>query len=178
MVLHSLAQQRLIHDNIHKYAAPALRFLQPEISTCDVTVLPALLIDIRAIFDDLLTEEAHIDPVLFRNLKLFLHSIFDGLYEKQGSLSTLVCRPPAPPGQTWIAGDNGYYRLDIDVSLLQELADEGAIDEDIAEILGCSLRTVQRRRREAGIRKRNYTELSDGDLRLVSTLSNRLTESH
>lgn len=175
--MYSLAQQRLIHDNIHHYARPALDFLQPEGSACTVTLLPSLLVDIRAMFDDLLKEELHLDPLLFRNLKLFLHTIFDDLYEKQGSLESLVDCPPAPPGQTWILGDNGYHRLDIDLRLLRELAEEGATDEDIAQLLGCGLRTVQRRRKEAGIRKRDYTEMSDGDLHLVS-LSGRVTECH
>ena len=75
---------------------------------------------------------------------------------------------PAPPGQVWENVDGHRRRLVLDIQLLRVLSDEGMMDKEIAEFMCCSRRTVQRRRHDEGIVKRNWTSLSDEDLKEVN----------
>lgn len=52
----------------------------------------------------------------------------------------------------------------LDLELLQSMSEVGMTDEEIAEMFNCSRSTVQRRRAEGHIRKRDFSQLSDEDL--------------
>lgn len=79
---------------------------------------------------------------------------------------------PPPPGRQWERSPvTGARRLGVDIELLCMLAQEGMTDHEIAKHLMCSRITVVRRRRELGIKKRAWTELSQEDLVEVSGTS-------
>ncbi|KAE8227703.1 hypothetical protein CF326_g7394 [Tilletia indica] len=71
-------------------------------------------------------------------------------------------------GQQWIETENGQWKLNIPLDLLLELTEMGFTEASCAVFLGCSERTLRRRKHELGIKKYNDQELSDEDVTQVS----------
>jgi DNA-binding NtrC family response regulator len=87
-------------------------------------------------------------------------------------MSILEDGAPAPPERQWEkCPRTGARRLGINVELLTTLAEEGMKDSEIATHLRCSRITVFRRRKQLGIQKRAWSNLSQEDLVEVSLIS-------
>ncbi|KAE8206338.1 hypothetical protein CF327_g7573 [Tilletia walkeri] len=77
--------------------------------------------------------------------------------------------------QEWIKSDSGQWKITVPHDLLLELVEMGFGDRDCAVFLGCSERTVRRRRAELGIKRRDSSDLSFEE---VVNLLRRLRTMH
>lgn len=71
---------------------------------------------------------------------------------------------PPLPSRIFCRNREGVRQLQIDEDKLLLHFNAGMEDDGIARVLGCSRRTVIRRREELGLKKRLWTELSDDEL--------------
>ncbi|KAE8217299.1 hypothetical protein CF319_g8584 [Tilletia indica] len=69
----------------------------------------------------------------------------------------------------WIRTESGRAKIHIPTDLLIELLELGFSDKDSALFLGCSERTVRRRRKELDLQKWNDRDLSDEELSNILT---------
>jgi hypothetical protein len=157
--------QRQIERNVLDFSQPAEAFLQGSMGDLQVEQVPAYLVGINNLLSDLQEHEFSLDPVMYTSLRVHLHNVQDSL--EQAQLLEALPGPPAPPGKSWVIED-GRRKLDINLDDLKALCDEGAIDEDIGDVLGCCRKTVQRRRAELGMMKREFSPISRDNLVLVS----------
>ncbi|CAD6883940.1 unnamed protein product [Tilletia caries] len=81
-----------------------------------------------------------------------------------------------PQPQSWYRGERNALTLPLDYDLLVELFELRFTDEEIAIFLNCSRRTVQRRRDDLSLSKREQADLSHEDLcQLVLDVRNKGT---
>ena len=163
---YSSSMQSWVERAVRDFARPCQVFLSTSAGHRPITYLPQLIVGLDLLLLDLQEQELSLDPVLYTQLRVFLHSLQEELEQCQ-RLGMVVQEPPAPPGREWITGEDGIRRLDINEDDLRALCEEGAIDEDIGDLLGCCMKTVQQRREALNLKKRVFANLSRDDLTLV-----------
>jgi len=121
------------------------------------TTLSNLLIDFHR-------QQLRFPVDLARRLGICLRNGLDQLDMLQNQMRDLTDGAPTPPSRTWELLPRGGRRLVLDIELLAQLADHGMEDKEIMRFLHCGLNTIKRRRKEYGIKKRDYADLTDDDL--------------
>ena len=169
-MLFSVAECRQLEALVHNHSSPVLAYIHSSPFERDPYQLPNHINDITNLLVDLRRLEQQIPPPNFRRINIDLQHILDLLDNLQHRINDLVDGAPAPPGQRWERIPGQRRRLVVDMELLKMLAEEGMVDWEIAIFLHCSIRTIKRRRKEAGIVKREWRIMSDDDLMTVSIL--------
>ena len=136
-----------------------------------ITSLNNLAIDLKRM-------ETRIPPPTFWQLCVRLRNTLKTLEVLQEDAANLVAGAPAPPARQWEILPRGGCKLVLNRAVLQELCEVGMADWEIAQFMRCCRKTVVRRRKEWGIEKRNWHDISLEDLVLVSSSSANLNESH
>ena len=127
--------------------------------------------DIRSILKDLDQHELYLDPVTYRQLSRHATLIQEGLEDVQSNWDgTKVAFNEVTRTWGWNQRTRAY-RLNIDPEEIIRLSRLGMEEGEIARTLGCSRPTLWARKKELGIGKQVYSDLSDEDLELVSLRS-------
>ena len=176
--LPAFQQALLLHDRsielegeFNRYSALALALIHSDPAGREPADLPIHINDITSLLNDFRRLEYRLPPPLFARCERELQNILDLLEEMQSVSETCMEGARAPPGQTWENVDGRRRKLVLDLQLLQVLVEEGMTDNEIAEYMCCSRRTVQRRRQDEGLVTRIWTPLSDEDLNEVNRAS-------
>ena len=140
---------------------------------CDPAVRSPLpiahyLIGLQQILDLLGRLEPCIPRERWWEMALAVRNMRETLEALEESMGFSEGLPPHAPMKEWTRDNGGRPKQVIDVQELLQYHYDGYSDAYIAKVLGCSVRTLQRRRDEAGITKRNFSDIDDTALALVS----------
>ncbi|EKD05022.1 hypothetical protein A1Q2_00671 [Trichosporon asahii var. asahii CBS 8904] len=154
--------QRLLHLEI----TPIVSWLESEPEDRDYTLLG----DFIGIAEDVLEAWHQLFGAIprgkFSQVYILLENFYKTLASRQGFLddqpepsSVSLGRLPSQPGL------QGAPRLDIDlVQLCSLLSIRDLTYEEIGHLAGCSGKTVQRRAKEMGVNRRNFSEITQEEL--------------
>lgn len=146
-------------------------FLHQTPSARNVQHLPIHVQNINNLLIDFQRLHTRLRADTAQRLMLRLRHTNDALDNLDQHLAILEEGAPPPPERQWErCPTTGARRLGVNSDLLATLSSEGMHDHEIAQHLSCSRSTVIRRRKELGIEKRKWTELSQDDLVEVSAV--------
>ena len=169
---------RRLNDFVATYTAPALAFIHSNPFNRNPNDLPLLYEDISNLLADYRALQVLVPTDAFTRTCRDLSNILEMLEELSLHMEALVDGSPPVPGKVWEIMPGGGRKLVLDIELLETLSNEGMTDEEIASFMNCCRLTIHRRRREFGIQKREWAQLSDDDLREVCALLDVLSNTH
>lgn len=156
---------------VHEYTAPILAYAHTAPHQRLPQQLPMLIDSAHALQADLERMRIRVEPRLFKQLKTHVIHATDMLIDVQRQYENLMGGIPSPPYKRWETLPGGGRKAVLDNDLLLQLANEGMHDWEIAAFFGVCRKTVQRRRASLGVLKREYVELDDDELQMVSGVS-------
>jgi hypothetical protein len=144
-------------------------YLNTPLQERSILDIPDLLDDIRLIIHDLDQHELKLDPLIYRQLARHATLIQEGLEDVQRNWDGTRVEFSNPIRSWGWNESTSAYRLNIDPDEIIRLSSLGMAEQEMADALGCTRRTLYTRKRELGIGKQLYTDISDEDLEAVST---------
>ena len=158
-----------LEANIRRYIDTSVVFLESLPENQDVAGLPRHIQNASNLLIDLRELEPRLPQPFYGRLRLRLHRILNELHDIEDFLLGAPQREAeeVSEGPIWVSLSGGR-QLVLREDTLRALCDLGFTDKDIGAWMGCSRRTIIRRRIEWGIQKRDYTDVSDEELIRVS----------
>ncbi|RXK35329.1 hypothetical protein M231_07432 [Tremella mesenterica] len=159
------ADYQVVLSNVNNYTSPVVNFINNnEVVEFDIDLAPTHIDNISRLLLDIRHIELHLPPPLYLRICAYLQDVLNRLEAIEDRHLKSLGNPVAPPGRSWEISPTGVRRLVIETAILEDLCAEGFTDGEITEFLGCSQRTIKRRRQQLGILKREFPELSDEDI--------------